>query len=88
MSGLTIGLLSIGDLELEMKLSSDDEHERIQARKILPIISDHHLILVTLLLANAAAMETLPLFLDVMVPAWAAVVISTCFVLVFGEVIP
>ena len=32
--------------------------------KILPLLRNHHLLLVTLLLANAAAMEALPLFLD------------------------
>ena len=42
----------------------------------------------TLLLANAAAMEALPIFLDDLVPAYAAVIISVTAVLIFGEIIP
>ncbi len=34
------------------------------------MVKRHHLLLVTLLLANAAAMEALPIFLDNMVPTW------------------
>lgn len=88
MSGLTIGLLSLSDLELQMKIDSGTFEEQEYAQKIAPVISDHHLILVTLLLANAVAMETLPLFISEMVPSWAAVLISTTFVLIFGEVLP
>lgn len=44
--------------------------------------------LVTLLLCNAAAMEALPLALDKLVPAWAAIVCSVTGVLFFGEIIP
>lgn len=44
--------------------------------------------LVTLLLANAAAMEALPLFLDALMPAVMAVIISVTAVLFFGEIIP
>jgi metal transporter CNNM len=40
------------------------------------------------LLSNAAAMEALPLFLDEIVPSWAAILLSVSFVLIFGEVIP
>lgn len=88
MSGLTVGLLSLDDLVLEMKLSSGTEEEQKQARRVLPIIQQHHLLLVTLLLANAAAMEALPIFLDVMVPSWLAIILSVTFVLAFGEVLP
>ena len=44
--------------------------------------------LVTLLLLNACAMEALPLALDKLVPAWAAIVCSVTGVLFFGEIIP
>lgn len=44
--------------------------------------------LVTLLLCNAAAMEALPLMLDNLLPAWAAIVVSVTAVLFFGEIIP
>ena len=88
MSGLTVGLMSIDELELEMKLASGTEIERDQALKVLNIINSHHLLLVTLLVANAVAMEALPIFLDYMFSTVLAVVMSVTFVLIFGEVVP
>jgi metal transporter CNNM len=44
--------------------------------------------LVTLLLCNAGAMEALPIFLDHLLPSWAAIVCSVTGVLAFGEIIP
>jgi metal transporter CNNM len=43
---------------------------------------------VTLLLANAFAMEALPIYLDAIVPSFWAIIISVTAVLFFGEVIP
>jgi len=57
-------------------------------KKIIPLVSQHHLLLVTLLLANAAAMETLPIFLDRLVPSYLAIILSVTLILFFGEVIP
>lgn len=54
----------------------------------MPVVNNHHWLLVTLLLCNAIANEALPLFLDKLVPAWLAVVLSVSFVLLFGEIIP
>jgi len=51
----------------------------------MPLVKRHHLLLVTLLMANALAMEALPLVLDRMVPSWAAVLLSVTAVLFFGE---
>lgn len=44
--------------------------------------------LVTLLLCNAGALETLPLYLDKMVPEVVAIILSVTFVLIFGEIVP
>ena len=69
--------------------SSEIHSEKIEmCEKLKPIIKDHHLLLVTILLANASAMEALPVFLDDLVAPWFAVVISVTFVLIFGEIIP
>lgn len=40
---------------------------------------------VTLLLANAAALEALPLFLDELVPFWLNIILSVTAILFFGE---
>lgn len=88
MSGLTLGLLSIDPMQLSVLKSAGSESEKRAAKKIEPILKNHHLLLVTLLLMNALAMESLPLFLDKMVPEWVAIGISVTMVLLFGEIIP
>ena len=88
MSGLTVGMMSLDELELQMKLAIGTPEERYQAELVLPIINRHHLLLVTLLLANAAAMETLPIILCEMFSEGVAIGLSVTFVLIFGEVIP
>ena len=88
MSGLTVGYLSIDRLELEMKLENGTDSEKKQAMAVLPVLEDHHYLLVTLLLANALCMEALPIYLDSIVPSTYAILISVVAVLFFGEVIP
>ncbi len=88
MSGLTVGLLGIDELALELKLASSTDLEKQQALKVLKVINNHHLLLVTLLLANALAMEALPLFLETIFNSEISLLISVTFVLAFGEVIP
>jgi len=85
-SGLTVGLFSIDPLKLELLKS--DKKQAAMAEKLRPILSNHHLLLVTLLVTNAACMETLPIFLDELVPSYIAVILSVCFVLIFGEIVP
>lgn len=88
MSGLTVGLLSLDPLNLRVIEQNGSAEEQRQAATVRPLLERHHLLLVTLLLANAAAMESLPLFLDRLFPQWAAVCISVTLVLLFGEVLP
>ncbi|GLI68918.1 hypothetical protein VaNZ11_013338, partial [Volvox africanus] len=88
MSGLTLGLLSLDTVDLEVLLRSGTASEQKRARKIMPIISNSHLLLVTLLLCNALAMEALPLFLDKLADPVTAVIVSVTAVLFFGEIIP
>lgn len=76
-SGLTVGMLSIDKMELEMMMKNGTNEEKDCANKLLPILNQHHLLLATLLLCNAFAMESLPIFLDALVPAYLAIIIST-----------
>jgi len=99
-AGLTMGLVSLDPMQLHIVLETkkSDCHtveeqealkqEKAYARKVLPLIENHHLLLVTLLLLNAAANEALPIFLDELVPSAVAVILSVTFVLFFGEIIP
>lgn len=93
MSGLTVGLLSIDDLELDIMIhkkdgNDEDARNKRRAEKIKPVLERNHHLLVTLLLCNALALEMLPIFLDKIVPSWLAVLLSVTAVLFFGEVIP
>jgi len=59
-----VGLLSIDERDLEIKIAVGTEQEKKMANTVLKIISNHHLLLTTLLLANAIAMEALPILLN------------------------
>lgn len=83
-----MGLLSLDHLKLRIKLVVGTPDEKAAAKKILPLIESHHFLLCTLLLFNAVSNEALPVFLDEIVPAWAAVVIAVTAVLLCGEILP
>ncbi|KAK8522329.1 hypothetical protein V6N12_056041 [Hibiscus sabdariffa] len=88
MSGLTLGLMSLSLVDLEVLAKSGTLADRRHAAKILPVVKNQHLLLVTLLLCNAAAMEALPIFLDSLVTSGGAILISVTLILLFGEIIP
>ncbi|XP_024979254.1 DUF21 domain-containing protein At2g14520-like [Cynara cardunculus var. scolymus] len=88
MSGLTLGLMSMSLVDLEVLAKSGTPKDRKYAEKILPVVKRQHLLLCTLLLCNAAAMEALPIFLDGLVTALGAILISVTLILLFGEIIP
>ncbi|GKV24292.1 hypothetical protein SLEP1_g33919 [Rubroshorea leprosula] len=88
MSGLTLGLMSMSLVDLEVLAKSGTPNHRKHAAKILPVVKNQHLLLCTLLICNAAAMEALPIFLDSLVTAWGAILISVTLILLFGEIIP
>lgn len=88
MSGLTLGLMSLGLVDLEVLLKSGTPQDQKYAAKILPVVKNQHLLLCTLLIGNALAMEALPIFLDELVNAWGAILISVTLILMFGEILP
>ncbi|RAL38468.1 unnamed protein product [Cuscuta campestris] len=88
MSGLTLGLMSLGIVELEILQRSGTPTEKKQAAAIFPVVQKQHQLLVTLLLCNAVAMEALPIYLDKIFNQYLAIILSVTFVLAFGEVIP
>ncbi|PHT43250.1 DUF21 domain-containing protein [Capsicum baccatum] len=56
--------------------------------KILLVVKNQHLLLCTLLIGKSLAMESLPIFLDKLVPSWTVVLVSVKLILMFREVIP
>lgn len=55
------------------------------SKRILALVKRHHLLLVTLLLANAVAVETMPIFLSKITSEVVAIIVSVTAVLLFGE---
>ncbi|KAM7259204.1 hypothetical protein ACFE04_014945 [Oxalis oulophora] len=88
MAGLTLGLMSLGLVDLEVLIKSGRPQDRKYASKIYPVVKNQHYLLCTLLLGNSLAMETLPIFLDKLVPPWAAILVSVTLILMFGEILP
>ncbi|KAK1369715.1 putative Magnesium and cobalt efflux protein CorC [Heracleum sosnowskyi] len=73
---------------LQILLNLDINNSICSTAKILPVVRNQHLLLCTLLICNTAAMEALPIFLDGLVTAWGAILISVTSILLFGEIIP
>jgi len=88
MSGLSLGLLSIRITDLEAFTRSEDPEHQEFGRSFLHVVSDKHLLLVTLLLANTMATETLPLVLNVEMNAVASAIVGILSLLVGGEIVP
>lgn len=88
MSGFNLGLLSIDTIQLDILKKTGTEREKKYAARLAPILKNHHLLLVTLLLWNAVCVECLPLFLDKIVPEYVAIILGITAVLLFGEIIP
>lgn len=87
MSGLTIGLASIDELNLEIQAAKDPGVAK-KAQAIFKVIKQHHWMLVTLLLCNAGALETLPIYLSKAVSEFVAILFAVIGVLLVGEIIP
>lgn len=88
-SGLFMGLMTMDPLDLHIIIRvGSNEEEVAQASELLPIVEQHHRVLVTLLLLNGVAYEALPLFMDNLLPRVWAIVLSVSLVLLFGEIVP
>ncbi|KAH3742485.1 Protein MAM3 [Pelomyxa schiedti] len=88
MSGLSLALLAVDQVSLHIVAACGLPDRQVLANKVLGIVKRHHVLLVTLLLSNAFAMEALPLCLEKIMPESVTIVISVTLVLFFGEIIP
>jgi metal transporter CNNM len=99
-AGLTMGLVSLDPFDMKILIEANEadclseaeidelRREKEYAASLYPIISRHHLLLVTLLLMNSIANEALPLFLNEIVSPVMALILSVTAVLIFGEILP
>ena len=88
MSGLTLAFMSVDSMNLSVILSCGTDLERLYAEAMKPLLRNRHLLLVTLLLGNAVAAETLPIVLDRILSARMAILVSVTVLLIFSEIIP
>lgn len=88
-AGLFLGFMTLDDMDLRIiQRSSLDVDEKVYATNLIPIVQQRHRLLVTLLIFDTVAYETLPIFMDALVPSAFAVALSTLLIMVFGEIIP
>jgi len=87
-AGNTIGMLSLDKDDIRIKSENGTMDEKKYAKRVYPLISNYHLLMVVLMLFNAGANEALPIFLGKLVPEWVAIVIAVILVLMIGEIIP
>jgi len=88
MSGLQAGMMQLDSPTIKSMRETASPVFLWLIDLLEPLIRRRHLTLVTLLVSNAVAMETLPIFLDVLVPKAIAILLSVSMVLLFGEIVP
>ncbi|KAJ1644757.1 hypothetical protein LPJ64_003587 [Coemansia asiatica] len=90
LAGLTLGLMSLDEMNLQILATSGTPLQQEYAKRIQPIRKNGHWLLVTLLLGNTVVNETLPIVMDSVFGGggFTAVVVSTASVVVFGEIVP
>lgn len=83
-SGLNIAVMSLdlGDLRRKAKLGNR------AAGRVLPLRRNGHLTLASILLTNVAAVSATSLVLNQQLDGWAAGLLSTLLIVIFGEVLP
>jgi metal transporter CNNM len=86
-SGLTLGLLGLDPLSLKI-VANGDTHNAVYAKKIIPIREKGNLLLCTLLLGNVAVNAALSILLAEFAGGLLSFILSTAFIVIFGEIIP
>ncbi|CAI0453625.1 unnamed protein product [Linum tenue] len=88
MSGLTLGLMSLSLVDLEVLAKSGTPQDRKYAGNLLHsslFLFDSFSVNV---LFGSYFFQALPIFLDSLITAWGAILISVTLILLFGEIIP
>lgn len=83
-SGLTIGMFGLSRLRLEIEAEAKSEN----ARKVLELRHNSHLLLSTLLWGNVGINVLLTLLTDSVMAGSSAFIFSTVLITIFGEIAP
>lgn len=87
-SGLNLGLLSLDRTELKILVNTGSPSERKYAKVIQPVRNHGNYLLCSILLGNVFVNSIVPILLDDFSSGLVAVVGSTLFIVMFGEIIP
>lgn len=87
-SGLTLGLMSLDRIELQVQADAGETRAAEHARRILPLRRRGNLLLCTLLLGNTVVNAGIAILLSDLTDGILGLVLSTAFILVFGEILP
>lgn len=88
-SGLYVGMVSLDPLLLVIKSrTAKTEAERKRLDRLLALVKQKHQLIVTLLIVNCVAAESMPIFLQHFVHDGVAVLTSVLLVLFCGEILP
>lgn len=88
-AGLTIGYMSLDSTQLAVLAKSGTPSQKVLAQKVAPLRRNGHMLLITLLIANMIANETLPIVSEKALGGGVqAIIISTVLVIIFSEIIP
>jgi len=88
MSALSISFMTLDQSAMKNLAEEGTDDERKYASRILPLITNKHLLLATLLLGNVIANETMPIFLEKLLPTYAAIILAVALIIFFGELVP
>jgi metal transporter CNNM len=83
-SGLNISLMALQPSDLQRKAKLGDK----QAKRILPLRNNSHLVLTSIIITNVAVISVTSLVLDQHLAGILAAALSTLLIVIFGEVIP
>lgn len=83
-SGLNISLMSLNLADLKRKAKLGDK----AAKSVLPLRKNSYLSLASIVLGNVGVISATSLVLDQRLEGWAAGLISTLLIVIFGEVLP